>query len=111
VLNGDILTDLDISSLISFHRKTGAEATISLAMVEDASKYGLVVFDSENRVLEFREKPAPYEIPVEGSAITQVFTFWSRPSQNQLQKVKMPRSNIRSFRHFLLRNARFMPFQ
>ncbi|MER3430823.1 MAG: hypothetical protein C4324_07225 [Blastocatellia bacterium] len=69
VLNGDILTDLDISSLISFHRKTGAEATISLAMVEDASKYGLVVFDSENRVLEFREKPAPYEIPVEGSAI------------------------------------------
>lgn len=69
VLNGDILTDLDISSLISFHRETGAEATISLARVDDASKYGLVLFDSKKRVLEFREKPKPDETPIDGNTI------------------------------------------
>lgn len=61
VLNGDILTNLDISSLLSLHREKEAEATIALATVEDASKYGLVLTDNDNRVLEFREKPKPGE--------------------------------------------------
>ena len=35
VANGDVLTDLDIASLISFHRQHGAEGTISLTPVSD----------------------------------------------------------------------------
>lgn len=61
VLNGDILTDLDIASLLEFHSARGGEATIALATVDDASKYGLVITDDENRVREFREKPRPGE--------------------------------------------------
>jgi mannose-1-phosphate guanylyltransferase len=58
VLNGDILTDLDLSALLRRHRDTDAAATITLAEVEDARPYGLVALDDRGRVLEFREKPA-----------------------------------------------------
>jgi NDP-sugar pyrophosphorylase family protein len=57
VLNGDILTDLDISEVIGFHRAKKAEATIVLAPVENPSAYGLVETDPENRILQFLEKP------------------------------------------------------
>jgi mannose-1-phosphate guanylyltransferase len=58
VLNGDILTDLDLGSLVRFHRDREAVATISLATVEDARPYGLVETAPDGRVLEFREKPS-----------------------------------------------------
>ena len=57
-LNGDILTDLDLSEMLARHRDRGAVATIALTHVEDARPYGLVPMDGEGRVLEFREKPA-----------------------------------------------------
>ena len=57
VLNGDVLTDLDLGALASFHRSSGAEATIALQPVADATPYGLVVADPSGRVLSFSEKP------------------------------------------------------
>jgi mannose-1-phosphate guanylyltransferase len=58
VLNGDILTDLDLTALVAFHRQRSAVATIALTPVEDARPYGLVAIDEVSRVREFREKPA-----------------------------------------------------
>lgn len=63
VLNGDILTDFDISAEMAQHRSTGARATLALVPVEDPTAYGLVLTDDEHRVLEFREKPAPENVP------------------------------------------------
>jgi mannose-1-phosphate guanylyltransferase/phosphomannomutase len=57
-LNGDVLTDLDLSGLAGFHRERGAQATITLEPVEDARPFGLVETDNEGRVLAFREKPS-----------------------------------------------------
>jgi len=57
VLNGDILTDLDLTAMVAFHRKRGAVATIALTSVEDARPFGLVELDASDRVLAFREKP------------------------------------------------------
>jgi mannose-1-phosphate guanylyltransferase len=56
-LNGDILTDLDLTALVARHRERGATATIALTPVEDARPYGLVDLDAEDRVRAFREKP------------------------------------------------------
>lgn len=57
VLNGDILTDIDVSRMIEFHREKGAAATIALFAVEDPSRYGVVVTDGDLRVRQFVEKP------------------------------------------------------
>ncbi len=62
VFNGDVLTDLDISKVIDFHRQKKAEATIVLTPVENPSAYGLVETDAENQVLHFREKPKAEEL-------------------------------------------------
>lgn len=64
VLNGDILTDLDLTALMALHRDRGATATITLTTVGDARPYGLVATDGDGRVTEFLEKPSD---PVPGN--------------------------------------------
>lgn len=56
-MNGDVLTDLDVSALISLHRELGAEGTVALAPVEDPSRFGVVVTDERGLVTEWVEKP------------------------------------------------------
>jgi mannose-1-phosphate guanylyltransferase len=55
-LNGDVLTDLDLSALLGAHASAGAQATIALYPVEDSSAYGLVRTDPSGEVLAFTEK-------------------------------------------------------
>jgi len=59
VVNGDILTDLDVTAMVAFHERRGARATISLARVPDPSAFGLVPIDERGQVAAFVEKPAP----------------------------------------------------
>jgi mannose-1-phosphate guanylyltransferase len=59
VVNGDIITDLDVSRLVSTHRSTGAEGTIHLTPVDDPSAYGVLELDGDGRVQRFLEKPEP----------------------------------------------------
>jgi mannose-1-phosphate guanylyltransferase len=70
-LNGDILTDLDVTRMLALHRDRKAAATIALAHVQDARPYGLVPMDGDGRVLEFREKPTEL-VPGEINAGTYV---------------------------------------
>lgn len=63
VANGDILTDLDVASLVAFHRDRGALATIHLTPVDDPSAFGVVDADPTGKVRQFVEKPAPGEEP------------------------------------------------
>jgi mannose-1-phosphate guanylyltransferase len=63
VVNGDVLTDLDLGALIALHRERGALCTISLTPVDDPSRFGVVPTDDDGRVLAFIEKPAPGEAP------------------------------------------------
>ncbi len=59
VANGDVITDLDVGEMLQLHRTSRAEATIHLIEVEDPSRYGVVVTDSDGRVGAFVEKPQP----------------------------------------------------
>jgi mannose-1-phosphate guanylyltransferase len=65
VLNGDVLTDLDVTRFVEFHERAGAEATIALHKVDDPSRYGVVPTDSDGRVIAFVEKPPPGEAPTD----------------------------------------------
>jgi mannose-1-phosphate guanylyltransferase len=55
-LNGDVLTDLDLTALLRAHTERGARATLGLHPVEDSSAYGLVSSGPGGEVLEFLEK-------------------------------------------------------
>jgi len=73
-LNGDVLTDLDLTALVRSHERNGAAATLALYPVADPSAYGLVrrtggpaepgadPASADGAVEEFLEKPDPAEI-------------------------------------------------
>jgi mannose-1-phosphate guanylyltransferase len=65
VLNGDVLTDLDVTRFVAFHEKAGAEGTIALHKVADPSRYGVVPTDADGRVTAFVEKPPPGQAPTD----------------------------------------------
>jgi mannose-1-phosphate guanylyltransferase len=63
VVNGDVLTDLDLTGLWKLHHERGAEGTIALTPVDDPSRYGVVATDDDGRVSAFIEKPPPGTAP------------------------------------------------
>lgn len=62
VLNGDILTDIDLAALIAAHRTAASAATLALTRVEDTSSFGVCVLEG-TRITDFVEKPAPGTLP------------------------------------------------
>ncbi len=56
VVNGDVLTDIDLGAQLDFHRRAGALATLALVAVEDTSAYGLVPTAPDGEVEGFLEK-------------------------------------------------------
>jgi len=63
VLNGDVITEIDISAVVKFHASHGASATLALTPVDDPSRFGVVPTDEDGRVVAFIEKPGPGEAP------------------------------------------------
>jgi mannose-1-phosphate guanylyltransferase len=57
VLNGDILSGVDLAGLCREHRERSADVTLHLTRVPDPRAFGLVVTDPDGRVLQFLEKP------------------------------------------------------
>jgi mannose-1-phosphate guanylyltransferase len=56
ILNGDLLTDMDLGAELEQHERTGARVTLALVAVDDTSSYGVVDTDPEGRVKAFLEK-------------------------------------------------------
>lgn len=57
VFNGDILTNIDLTSMIEEHKANRCSITIALTTVDDASQYGLAIRDSRGTIQKFIEKP------------------------------------------------------
>lgn len=62
VLNGDILTDIDLEAVARHHKKYRATATIVLIKVENPSAYGVVEVGEDDKILRFLEKPKSDEV-------------------------------------------------
>ena len=62
MLNGDVLTDIDLTAQLEQHERTGARATLALIGVDDPSAYGLVRCRDDGCVTEFLEKPGAEEV-------------------------------------------------
>jgi NDP-sugar pyrophosphorylase family protein len=63
VLNGDVLTSLDLRAMMAYHREKGGLGTLHLIRVEDPSAFGCVVHDAQGCVSAFVEKPKREEAP------------------------------------------------
>jgi mannose-1-phosphate guanylyltransferase len=57
VLNGDILTSLDLRAMMREHERLGGIGLLHLIRVEDPSAFGCVVHDAGGRISAFVEKP------------------------------------------------------
>jgi mannose-1-phosphate guanylyltransferase len=62
MLNGDVLTDIDLTAQIAQHEASGASATLALVPVADPSAYGLVILEEDRSVKDFVEKPGSERI-------------------------------------------------
>src|ERR687883_1429697 len=62
MLNGDVLTDMDLTAQLEQHARTGARATLALVPVDDPTAYGFVRLTDGNAVSAFVEKPSPDQI-------------------------------------------------
>lgn len=62
VLNGDILTDVDLAEVVAAHDRAGADASLVLTRVADTSSFGVCVLEG-GRIVDFVEKPAPGTLP------------------------------------------------
>jgi len=58
IISGDALCDIDLTSLIEFHRERKAAVTIALKSVPNPLEFGIVVTDEEGRIERFLEKPS-----------------------------------------------------
>jgi len=59
VLNGDLISSVDVTALAAHHAATGAKATLSLWQVEDPSRFGVCELDGSGMIGRFQEKPEP----------------------------------------------------
>ncbi len=57
MMNGDVLTSLDLRAMIAYHKEKGGLGVLHLIKVEDPSSFGCVVHDESGRISQFIEKP------------------------------------------------------
>ena len=56
VINGDIVTNIDLKGMLAYHKAKNPEATIALVSAGDPSSYGSVMTDSSGLIRKFIEK-------------------------------------------------------
>ena len=57
VISGDVLTDVDLTSVLEAHAAKGALATIALKSVDDPLEFGIVITRDDGSIERFLEKP------------------------------------------------------
>ncbi|HNX63991.1 MAG TPA: glucose-1-phosphate adenylyltransferase [Oscillospiraceae bacterium] len=59
ILSGDHIYKMDYSKMLNYHKKTEADATIAVLDVslEEASRFGIMITDDNDKIVDFEEKP------------------------------------------------------
>ena len=78
ILSGDHIYKMDYNAMLRYHIEKGADCTIAVRDVpwEEASRFGIMNTDENNRILEFEEKPKQ---PKSNKASMGVYIFtWEK---------------------------------
>ncbi len=83
ILSGDHIYKMDYNAMLEFHVRNGADATIAVREVpwDEASRFGIMNTDAENRIIEFEEKP---KNPKSNKASMGVYIFTWEKLRNYL---------------------------
>jgi glucose-1-phosphate adenylyltransferase len=93
VLSGDHIYKMDYSEMIRYHEENNADATIAVIEVpmEEASRFGIMNTDSEQRIVEFEEKPAH---PKSNLASMGIYVFsWQKVKKYMMEDNEDPNSS------------------
>ncbi|MDF2611526.1 MAG: glgC 2 [Lachnospiraceae bacterium] len=74
ILGGDHIYKMDYEAMLDFHKANQADITLATIPVpmEEASRFGVVITDSNKQILEFEEKP---EVPRSNLASMGIYIF------------------------------------
>ena len=92
ILSGDHIYKTLYNEMIDLHEETGADATISVLEVDpaEASRFGIMAVDKNDRITEFQEKPKQ---PKSNLASMGVYVFtWKTLRKYLLDDAKDPKS-------------------
>lgn len=62
IISGDVLTDIDLSKAIEFHKSKNSMATLILKRESNPLEYGIVITSEDGRIQRFLEKPSWGEV-------------------------------------------------
>ena len=93
ILSGDHIYKMDYSKMLAYHKEKDAACTIAMLEVpwEEASRFGLMLVDEDNKITEFEEKP---KNPRSNKASMGVYIFtWSKLRQYLIDDEANPNSS------------------
>ena len=93
ILSGDHIYKMDYTQMVDLHKKTDAACTISVLEVtmEEASRFGIMSVDADDRIYEFEEKPSQ---PKSNLASMGIYVFtWSKLRQFLMDDEANPSSS------------------
>ncbi len=93
VLSGDHIYKMDYSKMLACHKEKGADATIAVLPVtmKEASRFGIMNTDEDNKIIEFEEKP---EHPKSNLASMGIYIFdWKLLRKKLIEDDKNPESS------------------
>jgi len=67
MLNGDVILNFDFKEMLTKHEKYGGIGTIASRIIEDPTRYGVLIVDGSEKILKFLEK-SEYNPPAEERA-------------------------------------------
>ena len=93
ILSGDHIYKMNYADMVDLHKKSGAACTISVLEVtmEEATRFGIMNVDENDRIYEFEEKPAQ---PKSNLASMGIYVFtWSKLRQYLIDDEADPNSS------------------
>lgn len=91
ILSGDHIYKMDYELMLDYHKASNADVTIAAMPVpiEEASRFGILITDDDNKITEFEEKPAN---PRSNLASMGIYIFNWKTLKESLVKLKDQKS-------------------
>ena len=104
ILSGDQICKQDYADFLRFHKEKGAEFSVAVMEVDwkEASRFGLMVADENDKITEFQEKPP---VPKSNLASMGIYIFTADFLINALEEDALDQRSSHDFGGDIIPNA------